>query len=700
MRKIIVSESEKKNILLLYGLIKESLKDNLPSSGALNKLEKNYNVKIEDSHINAEKQQEGVDYYEDNNGVDGKSREQLEKLLNDLFSNFKNAPKTTNANCENIPGCVSGYRGYSTQADVFGGKIKNGNVSERQKVSALPGFSQHHTGKTFDILSVENSFWNKNPEIKKWVENNVAKYGFKISYPSKGVLREAEPWHIYYVGGEISDENIKKEKTEKLEKKIDKFYASNKENPQVEKKLEKRYEVVGCSPKNTYSESPTLDEVKSDSSVVIRIGHKGKPVEEIQKKLLELGYKIGACGVDGLFGPRTKKALEEYQEENGLNVSSAVNQETLKSLEKPKSEQKKSSSETKRITQISRSDKQFYENILKGIGAPITEENLKFFYAWRTAEGGTAKNNPFNTTQGMKDDPGISIYGKNKAGVKNYSTAEFGIEATVKTLLNGRYSCIVDGLKNDIGAEKISECFDNLETWGTGDLVNKVIKSGSIRNIPINSDYQGEKNEIEGKGGPKSEKYDTKVLETSDEQYIIIKPDGYTGNQVHVFFGGHSTNPSYSNNGAVMSAMKKYIDILNPYAINTIIVITHHMNTLENVKKYVEKKFGGQVNSIAGFSQGGKETWRHADDSSLSLVGLVDPSTYKTGLTFGSNTILYCDPKNWGTSGFYGETRVRLEWYCSHKKEYGGKVVCFNKGGSHMNFGILKDFYSKYGNKI
>jgi hypothetical protein len=146
--------------------------------------------------------------------------------------------------------------------------------------------------------------------------------------------------------------------------------------------------------------------------------------------------------------------------------------------------------------------------------------------------------------------------------------------------------------------------------------------------------------------------------------------------------------------------MKKYVSILTPYAINTIIVITHHMNTLGNVEKYVDEKFGGQVTSIAGFSQGGKETWRHADDSSLSLVGLVDPSTYKTGLPFGSNTILYCDPKNWGTSGFYGETRERLEWYCSNKEKYGEKVVCFKKGGTHMNFGILKDFYSKYGNKI
>jgi LAS superfamily LD-carboxypeptidase LdcB len=701
MKTFYIAEQIRKTLKREYNLLKEGVREELPSpiQKAIKKVEDNYGVKITDESLRAERNQEKVDYYEDNGGLNSKAKEQLKKLLSALYSQFSDAPKPTKDNCDNIPGCVSGYRGYSTQASVFGGKIKNGDVERRQKVSAIPGFSQHHTGKAFDIIDLNDPYWEQNPEVKKWVEENVSKFGFEVSYPTQGPLRSPEPWHIFYVGGESSDEKIKQEKNKKIEKKVDDYYADeSKDNPVIEKKIEKRYEMAGCSPKREYTESPTFNEIKSDSSIVIRIGHKGSPVEEIQKKLVDLNYKIGSCGVDGLFGPRTKKGLEEYQEENGLSVSSAVNQETLKNLEKPKSEQKKGVSVSEDIADISSEDKDFYEKILEGIGAPITEENLKFFYAWRTAEGGIAKNNPFNTTQGMKDDPGISVYGTNKAKVKNYSTREFGIKATIKTLLNGRYPCIVEGLKNDIGAEKISECFDNLETWGTGKLVNDVIKTNSIRNTPIEGNQNTKKDETKIEN--KNTDTDKKVLKTSDDQYIIIKPNGYTGNKVHVLFGGHSTNPSYSKNGANMSAMKKYVSILTPYAINTIIVITHHMNTLGNVEKYVDEKFGGQVTSIAGFSQGGKETWRHADDSSLSLVGLVDPSTYKTGLPFGSNTILYCDPKNWGTSGFYGETRERLEWYCSNKEKYGEKVVCFKKGGTHMNFGILKDFYSKYGNKI
>jgi len=124
-------------------------------------------------------------------------------------------------------------------------------------------------------------------------------------------------------------------------------------------------------------------------------------------------------------------------------------------------------------------DKEFYEQILKGIKAPITKGNLKFLYAWRQAEGGKAKNNPFNTTMNLKKDDERTNY--NSVGVKNFSDSSYGVEATVKTLLNGYYDCIVDGLRNDLGAERISKmCLSQLEKWGTGGLVNKVLQGGVV----------------------------------------------------------------------------------------------------------------------------------------------------------------------------------------------------------------------------
>jgi hypothetical protein len=123
-------------------------------------------------------------------------------------------------------------------------------------------------------------------------------------------------------------------------------------------------------------------------------------------------------------------------------------------------------------------DKNFYAKLLENLGAPITEENMKFMYAWRQAEGKGGTYNPFNTTW---DLPGSTTM--NSAGVRNYKTIEDGLTATVKTLKNGRYDCIVNGLKNDIGASNIARC-ESLKTWGTGDLVAKVVSGYNSGSSP------------------------------------------------------------------------------------------------------------------------------------------------------------------------------------------------------------------------
>jgi hypothetical protein len=120
------------------------------------------------------------------------------------------------------------------------------------------------------------------------------------------------------------------------------------------------------------------------------------------------------------------------------------------------------------------SDDDFYKSVLKCIGAEPTKSNMLFLYAWRQAEGGGAKNNPFNTTQKME---GATNY--NKIGVKNYRTSEDGIKATCKTLINGRnkygYDKIIDGLKNDVGLSKLSDAVVSSK-WGTKDLLSRITK--------------------------------------------------------------------------------------------------------------------------------------------------------------------------------------------------------------------------------
>ena len=81
------------------------------------------------------------------------------------------------------------FRDYTKQKDTFiemalknGGKIKNG-----LRQAALPGFSQHHTGKAFDISS-SNLVTNQ----------MLSTFGFKRPYPTDTGFRMAEPWHILY----------------------------------------------------------------------------------------------------------------------------------------------------------------------------------------------------------------------------------------------------------------------------------------------------------------------------------------------------------------------------------------------------------------------------------------------------------------------------------------------------------------------
>jgi len=521
----------------LMGILNEDITVNIPQviKSKLKDVERKYNVTITDANVNAELKEEGQ-YYEDNGGEDAKARKQIDKLVSALRQTF---PKIGSK------GVVSSYRSYDKQVDTFGGKIaRDGGVSKRQKYSALPGFSQHHTGKTFDIISVEPSWWSQNSDVKKWVADNCGKYGFKVSYLSDGVLRKAEPWHLYYVGGESSGSSTITPTIPNS--KVDDYYSSDKVDPKLEKETVKQFKKVGCSPTRDYSESPTFDEILKDDSKVIRIGHKGNPVTEIQKILDGLGYDLGKCGIDGLFGPKTKKALEQFQSDRGLTVSSSVNKETLDKLKNP---------------------------------------------------GDKVKTTTTTTPKGTN-------------------------------------------------------------------------------NSQVSADV------------------------TNDNEYSIIKSD-YKGKNVHVLFGGSHTS-TYSKNGADPSSIQKYVKFLKPYSNNAIIVITHHMNTLDNVRKYVKEKLDGAVvTSIAGFSQGGKETWRHADDSSLKLVGLIDPSTYSIDLTLGPNTYLVCDPNNWGTDDFVGQVRKKLQWYCQHKDDpkYAGHVEC-TKGIRHMNFDILEYFYQKYGSRI
>lgn len=103
--------------------------------------------------------------------------------------------------------------------------------------------------------------------------------------------------------------------------------------------------------------------------------------------------------------------------------------------------------------------------VLKGIKAKGVKENRRVLQAQQIAEGGTASNNPLNTTE-----PWAGATNYNSVGVKNYRTAADGINATVTTLLNGHYTGIVNDLREGkLTAEMIvKRNAAEYDTWGTG----------------------------------------------------------------------------------------------------------------------------------------------------------------------------------------------------------------------------------------
>jgi peptidoglycan hydrolase-like protein with peptidoglycan-binding domain len=64
---------------------------------------------------------------------------------------------------------------------------------------------------------------------------------------------------------------------------------------------------------------------------VIKKGSKGPAVKQLQEQLYRLGYDPGT--VDGIFGPKTEKAVKAFQLANGLDVDGIVGEFTWTTLE-------------------------------------------------------------------------------------------------------------------------------------------------------------------------------------------------------------------------------------------------------------------------------------------------------------------------------------------------------------------------------
>lgn len=130
--------------------------------------------------------------------------QKLRKKAYDAFISMFNAAKL-----EDITLIInSSYRSYNDQEETYNNYSTWYGSEEADKIAARPGFSEHQTGLSVDIMTYKanrNNF--EETDAFKWLQNNAYKYGFILRYPKdKEYLTgySYESWHYRYVGLEIA----------------------------------------------------------------------------------------------------------------------------------------------------------------------------------------------------------------------------------------------------------------------------------------------------------------------------------------------------------------------------------------------------------------------------------------------------------------------------------------------------------------
>lgn len=103
---------------------------------------------------------------------------------------------------------VSAYRTVEYQKNLYEEYLSTDSKENVDRYSARPGYSEHHTGMAIDLFGSVDGLRNfKDTPEYTWVVENCYRYGFIIRYTSdiENVTGyESEPWHIRYVGRDVS----------------------------------------------------------------------------------------------------------------------------------------------------------------------------------------------------------------------------------------------------------------------------------------------------------------------------------------------------------------------------------------------------------------------------------------------------------------------------------------------------------------
>jgi D-alanyl-D-alanine carboxypeptidase len=96
---------------------------------------------------------------------------------------------------------VSAFRSVEYQLGILKRKLERGQTMEKiLRVSAAPGYSEHHSGRALDVTTPGFAALEENFERSAafaWLKRNARRFGFHLSYPRRNPHGIAyEPWHF------------------------------------------------------------------------------------------------------------------------------------------------------------------------------------------------------------------------------------------------------------------------------------------------------------------------------------------------------------------------------------------------------------------------------------------------------------------------------------------------------------------------
>ena len=229
----------------------------------------------------------------------------------------------------------------------------------------------HYTGNRTDSASANANYFKSvnrgasahyfvdKTSIYQCVEDNDASWAVGVNYGKNNLFNTVKNRNSISIemcsnGGKIADETYKNtvELTRYLMKKYRipasnvvrhwdvcskvcpgwNGWGANGCNASIWNQFKKDIANGTVSTPNVVNPSSSTANKSTSSSTLLKVGSRGAAVQDVQKKLVALGYNVGSTGADGIFGNATKNAVIKFQGSVRISKDGIVGSQTLAKL--------------------------------------------------------------------------------------------------------------------------------------------------------------------------------------------------------------------------------------------------------------------------------------------------------------------------------------------------------------------------------